>query len=327
MTTQHHHNRMISRAVTLVLGVGFAVGGLAGAASAHHNTITGTVACASEGGWAVTWTVTNSEERSETIIESNRDVVPVGTVLWSEETATFDETVTDKPDGGLTLTLTGKWGNGSNPVTRENSGSIPAWKFSDNCNVTTVTPPTVPVLDACGPGNAVFGQVPTGPWTSAVNANGSLTVTADPGYSFGNGATSVTFAAPVDSNQPCPVVTPPVVTPPVTPAPVVTPPVVVATPEVLPAQVKVVRAVAKQIDKCGRAGDLFRVGKRAGVVYKANGKVLREGVWIKATSRTVTVRAKAADAAFALKGKQVWKLSFSNRACAPAPEVAPNTGA
>ena len=43
------------------------------------------------------------------------------------------------------------------------------------------------------------------------------------------------------------------------------------------------RATARSIDKCGRASDLFKVAKRSGVVYKADGKVLRQGVWIKAT--------------------------------------------
>ena len=72
-------DRVVSRLVTLVLAVGFAVVGVAGAASAHHNTITGSVACKTGGGWAVTWTVVNSEPRTETITASNRPVVPVGT--------------------------------------------------------------------------------------------------------------------------------------------------------------------------------------------------------------------------------------------------------
>ena len=64
--------RTVSRVVTLVLAVGFAVVGVAGAASAHHNTITGTVACKTGGGWAVSWAVSNSEQLTETITASNR---------------------------------------------------------------------------------------------------------------------------------------------------------------------------------------------------------------------------------------------------------------
>jgi hypothetical protein len=106
---------------------------------------------------------------------------------------------------------------------------------------------------------------------------------------------------------------------------VVTPPVV-TPPEVLPAQVRVVRAAAKRIDKCGRAGDLLKVAKRRGIIYTVNGKVVRQGVWLKAPARKVTVRAKAADATYALKGKQSWKMTFTRKACAQAPEIAPDTG-
>ena len=101
----------------------------------------------------------------------------------------------------------------------------------------------------------------------------------------------------------------------------------VTPPEVLPAQVRVVRAQARQIDKCGRSGDLYKVFGRTGVVYKSNGKVLRTGVWLKAPSAKFTVRAHAADATYKLKGNRVWKLKFSRKACAQAPQVAPHTGA
>ncbi|MBC2935006.1 hypothetical protein [Nocardioides sp. zg-1228] len=296
--------------LTLVLGVGFAVVGIAGAASAHHNTISGTVACKTGGGWAVTWRVVNSEARTETITASNRSaVVPVGTPLTSRQTRTFTETVTTKPTSTQTLTLSARWDNGS---TNTSSGSIPVEKFEDGCNVTTVEPPTIPVVDDCGPGNAHYGQVPPGPWSAVTNPDGSVTVTTTAGTQFPGGATTVTFPAPVDSNQPCPtpVVTPPVVTP----------------PEVLPAEARVVSARARMIDKCGTRGDVFKVHKRTGVVYTSKGKVLRQGAWLKATSPRVTVRAHAADATFRLQGKQVWKMTFRTRPCASAPEVAPNTG-
>ena len=306
--------RAVTRVVTLVLAVGFAVVGVAGAASAHHNTISGTVTCATGGGWAVTWKVVNSEARTETITDSNRpSAVPKGTTLGNYETKNFTETVTTKPSSPLTLTLSAKWSNG---VTATNSGSIPVASFSDGCKVTTVSPPTVPVVDECGPGNAHFGTVPTGPWTSVLNPDGSLTITPNRGYSFGNGQASITYPAPTDTNQPCPVVTPPVVTP----------PVVVPPPEVLPAQVRLVKAKAKRIDKCGRASDLFKVVKRSGVVYKVKGKVVRQGVWIKAKKRAVTVRAHATDATVQLQGKRVWKMTFTRKACAQAPQISPNTG-
>ena len=160
---------------------------------------------------------------------------------------------------------------------------------------------------------------PSGPWTSATNPDGSLTITANPGYQFTNGQTTVTVPAPVDSNQPCPS------TPPTEQPPVVTPPVV-SPPEVLPAQVRVVQGAARKIDKCGTRSDLFKVAKRAGVIYKANGKVIQKGVWLRARSRTVTIKALAADTTFRLKGQQMWKMTFTTKACAQAPQIAPDTG-
>ncbi len=324
--TRGNGQRAVSRAVTLVLAVGFAIVGMAGAASAHHNTISGTVTCVQNGGWKVSWTVVNSENISETIVESNRpSVVPVNsTTLTANQTRTFTETVAAKPTAALNLTLKGKWVRDGQAIYSTNSGEIPVASFSDACHVTTVTAPTVPVIDDCGPGNARFGDVPAGPWTSKVNPDGSLTVTANAGYTFPNNQTSVTYPTPTDSNVACP--TPPTTTPPVVTPPVVTPPVV-TPPEVLPAQVLVVKAGARRLDKCGRQGDLFKVTKKAGVVYTAKGKVLRQGVWLKAHTRTVTVRATAADATYRLQGKSVWKLSFTRKACAQAPEVAPHTGA
>ena len=196
-------HRGVSRIVTLVLAVGFAVVGIAGAASAHHNDITGSVACKTEGGgWAVTWTVVNSETITEKITGSNRpSVVPVGTTFTSRQTKTFTETITAKPTANVTLKLDAKWTNGN---TNTSYGTIPVASFTDNC-VKTVQPPTVPVIDDCGPGNAHYGQVPSGPWTSVTNPDGSVTVTANPGSQFPGGKKSITYPVPTDSNVPCPV--------------------------------------------------------------------------------------------------------------------------
>ena len=312
-------HRGVSRVVTLVLAVGFAVVGVAGAASAHHNTITGSVDCKAGGGWAVTWTVTNRESRKEWITWSNRAVVPVGAEFTSRQTRYFNETITARPTSDVVLTLKAKWDNNT---TQTNSGKIRVSEFSEDCNVTTVQPPTIPVIDDCGPGNAYYGQVPSGPWTSTTHPDGSVTVAATPGNQFPGGQTSVTYPAPSDSNVPCPTppVEPPVVTPPVVQPPVVTPP------EVLPAEARAVSARARKIDKCGTRGDVYKVVERSGVVYTSKGKTLRQGVWLKARGKRITVRAHAVDASYRLQGKHVWKMSFRTRPCASAPEVAPSTG-
>ena len=297
-------NRGISRVVTLVLAVGFAVVGVAGAASAHHNTITGSVVCKTGGGWAVTWAVENSETVPETIRASNRSAVPVGTRLTSRQVRTFAETISAKPTADVTLRLDARWDNGN---TNTSYGTIAKSKFLDGCNVTTVQPPTIPVVDPCGPNNATYGPVPVGPWTAVTNPNGSVTVTANPGNTFPSGS-SVTYPVPVDSNVPCP-------TPPVPPTP---------TPEPEPKQVK---AEAKMVDKCGTIGDMFAVMKGKGVVYTADGQRIREGVWLKTGGdRRVVVKAKAASKKFKLVGKSKWVFRFDNHPCGN-PDEPPNTGA
>ncbi len=214
------------------------------------------------------------------------------------------------PDGSLTITADAghAFGNGQTVLTYP----VP----TDSNQPCIEEAPEVPVIDECGPGNAVYGTVPSGPWTSVVNPDGSLTITASSGHAFGNGQTVITLPVPTDSLQPCPV----------------------SPPEVLPAEVRVVKARAKHIDKCGRASDLFKVSKRAGVVYKVNGKVVRQGVWLKARtlkgigarpvarSYRIVVRAQSADAGYRLEGKHVWRMRFSTRPCAKAPEIAPDTG-
>lgn len=74
-------------------------------------------------------------------------------------------------------------------------------KFEDTCTVTTVERPTVPVIDDCGPGNARFGTVPSGPWTSVLNPDGSLTSTANSGYAFPDGKTGYTLPRSASCGQ------------------------------------------------------------------------------------------------------------------------------
>lgn len=66
-----------------------------------------------------------------------------------------------------------------------------------------VSLPTVPIVDACGPNNAVYGDVPEGKYTYVRNTDGSITFTAAADYTFSDGKTA-TLAAPTDSNTACP---------------------------------------------------------------------------------------------------------------------------
>lgn len=299
------HTRAMARAVALLIIVSFAVIATAGPSSAHHNTITGAVSCKEGGGWLVTWRVSNSEWISESMTSSSRPaVVPVGTVLSPAETRVFTETVAIKPTATVTMTLSGRWSNGNRAT---NYGSVSASSFSQDCALTEVPAPVVTVKDDCGPGNATFTPIPTGPWISVLNADGSLTFTVQTGYVFPGGLTTMTFTAPVDSNVACATVELP-------------------DPEVLAAEVLVVKAKVQFLEKCGRAGDLFQAVAREGINYRANGKPVRAGKWYHLKKREVTVRAYAADESFHLQGKRVWEFSFSRKPCARAPEVSPNTG-
>ena len=88
-----------------------------------------------------------------------------------------------------------------------------------------------------------------------------------------------------------------------------------------------VKGAVKEVDKCGRAGDAFRAKRVRGVTYLVKGSAVREGVWLKARTRTVKVRAVATSSRFRVVGASVWTLRFTNERCAPPPEVLPATGA
>jgi hypothetical protein len=72
-----------------------------------------------------------------------------------------------------------------------------------------ITVPTVPVVDECGPGNAHYGDVPSGNYTVVRNEDGSITLTAKDGYVFPHGKKSVTLPKPEEKNTAaCPVIAP-----------------------------------------------------------------------------------------------------------------------
>lgn len=117
---------VLSAALIVALG---GVIGFASPAFAHHNTITGSVACGdSPNTWTVTWTVVNSENLRETITGSNRAVIREGSEIGNRGTLTRSETVTSP--SAITLTLSGKWTNGN---TSTNSGSVPKSAFRTDC--------------------------------------------------------------------------------------------------------------------------------------------------------------------------------------------------
>ncbi|WGY02840.1 hypothetical protein QI633_03565 [Nocardioides sp. QY071] len=65
--------------------------------------------------------------------------------------------------------------------------------------------PQVPVDDPCGPGNAVYGQVPAGNYMVVRNGDGSITLVANAGYLFFGGSPTATLPPPTETfTAPCP---------------------------------------------------------------------------------------------------------------------------
>lgn len=136
MTALLNKRRIAAWMVVPALVVSAFVMGTAVSASAHHNTVSGEVTCKTGGGWTLKWKVVNSEsDKSETIIQSNRSVVPVGTTIAAGGTKYFSENFATKPASDVTLTLKGQWSNG---VTSVNSGTVSKTAFSDDCTTKQV---------------------------------------------------------------------------------------------------------------------------------------------------------------------------------------------
>jgi hypothetical protein len=121
--------KLLAGVITAVLSLG-AVALIAGPASAHHNVVGVAVSCDLGGaGYAVTWSVTNSEgDKSEVITASNLPAA-VNATLGFGETKTFVQIVSAPQD--LTLTVTGYWATTN--VTHVDGGSLSAGAFPTGC--------------------------------------------------------------------------------------------------------------------------------------------------------------------------------------------------
>lgn len=99
---------------------------------------------------------------------------------------------------------TGPWAGFVNGNGRAQELSHASYLLADEPeDIDEIPAPEIPVVDACGPDNAVYGEVPTGNYTIVRNLDGSITLKADAGYEFPGGADERVFPAPTDSNEPC----------------------------------------------------------------------------------------------------------------------------
>ncbi len=98
--------KLLAGVITAVLSLG-AVALIAGPASAHHNTITVGVTCATDGQYKVTWSVTNSEKDKSEVIKDSNLPAAVNTTIGFGATAQYLQFVTEPQD--LSLKITGYW--------------------------------------------------------------------------------------------------------------------------------------------------------------------------------------------------------------------------
>ena len=204
--------KILAGLATAVLSLGV-VAVVASPAAAHHNTITPSVVCHTDGTYKVIWKVRNSESnKTEVIVESNMpSVVPVGTQFGFSEEKTFTQYVTEPQN--LELVLKGSWPGG---VYSTDRGSISKGSFPTGC--ITVKPEAWETPSECtGPGTysePSYGMKPVTGIKYKVNGvekpadtypatNGStVTITAevtDPKYKIeGKSSWTFTFAKPAD---------------------------------------------------------------------------------------------------------------------------------
>jgi hypothetical protein len=221
--------KLLAGVITAVLSLGV-VALVAGPASAHHNTISAKVVCATDGTYKVIWSVTNSESnKSEKITaSSNPSVVGIGTTFGFSETQTFPQFVSTPQD--LKLDLTGFW-DGDPLTTKDdvysaNSGSISKNSFPAGClKVTpsatdkpsvctgpnTFSDPTYTLADVTGVKYTVNGADKAAGTYPAVNGGPAINIVAsvtDPKYEItGTSTWTFTFTAPA---APCTVEVEPV---------------------------------------------------------------------------------------------------------------------
>jgi hypothetical protein len=120
--------KLLAGVITAVLSLG-AVALIAGPASAHHNTVSVGVSCATDGSFKVTWSVTNSEgDKSEVITQSNLPAA-VNATLGFGETKQFLQFVTEPQD--LSLQITGYWA--ATNVYSNDSGWLSKSSFPTGC--------------------------------------------------------------------------------------------------------------------------------------------------------------------------------------------------
>ena len=203
--------KILAVASALLMAGGLAIVAVAAPASAHHTDLTASAVCTTDGGWDVTWSVTNSENFAGTVTASNNASVPVGTVLPAnpeyynaDKTKSVPTTYVQHvmSNAAVNLSITVAWVKTNSTPT--NSQNITFSAFPAGCGPTDavpVAPDVVKVVD-CGTQGSVTPRTTTGVVYDTVfdAKTGDYTVTATPatGYYFkGDADQVITFTGNV----------------------------------------------------------------------------------------------------------------------------------
>ncbi len=252
---------------------------------------------------------------------------------------TVEETRTKSTTPFVWDAQTKKWVPGTTTTTTETRVRDLTDDEKTVCPVPVDVPAKPAVVDACGPNNAAFVEMDdTETLNWMLNEDGSLTVTPIAPAVFNGEAQSVTFAAPVDSNEPCPVVIsePPTPTPTPTPTPV--PPVVAPAPVVpvvlgTSATVKIKPKVGLDTRCTGTTTfELDNNRSNVAVPFKLKAKHHGKVIWTKTIrvgadqERAFTKRLPKGSKAIVTAAGARDAVKLSTALCAPVPTQAPSTG-
>ncbi|MGL5809609.1 MAG: hypothetical protein ACRCYQ_06680 [Nocardioides sp.] len=168
------------------------------------NEISATADCGEEPDtWVITWSVTNTTDQNEKIVESSRpDVVPVDTEIAAGDTVLVEETVTVREDTMVELTF--EWADGQRSTEEY---TVPKDDLSPDCEGKVADQPEVASVDECGTADDSVTLSTSDTYTGVDNGDGTATFTAADGYVFesdGENVTELTLTYEVPSDEACP---------------------------------------------------------------------------------------------------------------------------
>jgi hypothetical protein len=204
--------KLIAAVSTVFIAVALSIVAVAGPASAHTATLSGTAVCnAADGSATVTWTIDNDYNELLNVTASNNLASPVGTTVaatggGSDTTQTFTQTIA-APAAGQTATATVSFLWSGDNFT-QNGTKATSNKVSTDCKVPTpkdaaaalvFTPATCSAPEGVAEGATTFAS-----WAAAITLSGpgslhySATANSTSGHLFPGGSNTLTLHGDLD---------------------------------------------------------------------------------------------------------------------------------